>query len=437
MAHTHGRSKAHRRRLPPHTNYFLRARWKADDQVYSNAQAVDTRSEGVETGSLTITDIDGQLEISSEVLTLTAPSSDGWGEIGFLSQGFPKVLGRAFMHHFNFSDATKYGVFGMNDANAFGSANGAFSIYWGNAMIIIRTDDGSTETPNPYTFSSSTDYWIAYVFGGVDASERPWSPRHAAGEPGAADSDYSYGMSLFIKGGAWNDWTLLWKSFRNNAGTLYATLESHSHAGTSREWVVSDKDFRELLKPVALSTFYAVNGTSLDAYTPEEGNHWVERTGDWDIQAQQANPDGAAIATVTTVLSDVVIRAIVNGGAADQPAIVLRYSDTSNYWYVQADRANNQFEIHEYNATVDTVRASNAHTINNDTDYDIFVSANGQTILGYIDAAYADGITYGSAALNETAKVHGIRAENAAGLFNNFVIYRHNGGHYRRLDDLL
>jgi len=99
--------------------------------------------------------------------------------------------------------------------------------------------------------------------------------------------------------------------------------------------------------------------------------------------------------------------------------------DASNYWYLQADRANNLLELHEYNATVDTVRANTAVTINDSTDYSLRAIAYGQNIEGYLDEG--NQISYGSAALNETKTEHGIRAENTAGQFDDFVIYARDG----------
>jgi len=158
---------------------------------------------------------------------------------------------------------------------------------------------------------------------------------------------------------------------------------------------------------------------------------WTEQSGDWDIQSNRANPDGAAIATADVGQADVVVDLVVNGGAAGQPGILLRFADTSNYWYLQADRANNQLELHEVNATVDTVRANTAVTINDSTDYTLRAICDGTTIDGFINGG--NKISYASASLNSTATIHGLYSDNTACQFDDFTVFARDSG-YSALD---
>lgn len=253
----------------------------------------------------------------------------------------------------------------------------------------------------------------------------------------------SAGAYLLIKGGSqYSNWTLLWYSSGTNNATLYLTASFTLTSSTDKEVdFLRIPDETWLPTPLAYDTFTAANGTSLDAHnsdtsgpdsqtTPSES--WTEESGDWDIQSNRANPDGAGIATVDVSKADVLVDCTVNGGAAGQPAICLRIADTANYWYLQADRANNQFELHEYNATVDTVRASAAVTFNDSTDYDLRGICDGQTINGFANGA--NKISYGSAALNENETEHGLYSDNTACEFDDFLVFDRGGGAYSDLD---
>lgn len=394
--------------------YLLRAHFNADDQGYVDTQVLDTEAEGVSDGQLTVVEISGTLAIVSNKYAFTP--ANGWNQLGVYSQAVTKALGRGLVTTVNLDATDTRAVVAWVD-----SADVDIRAVAGNRYYVYASIDGNLDiagggvaTGDVVAYSASTDYQIAIVLGGYSAASGvPW-------RSGQAAASYLFGAAFFIKGGAFTTWTLLFRSSEDNTATLYAVLTNYTASGTFDDFRVPVVDLSAVLQPTCLSTFTADNGTSLDAITPEVGGAWTEQAGDWDIQANRANPDGAAIATVDSGLDDVLVDCIVNGGTGDQPAIVLRYSG-GDYWYLQADRANNQLELHEYNATVDTVRASAAVTFNDSTDYDLRALADAQTIDGFADAG--NKISYASAALNESVTVHGIRAENTAGQFVNFAIY--------------
>lgn len=393
--------------------YFLRATFDTADQGFANAQVLDTIDEGVQDGQLTVVELDGTLAIVSNKTAFTSPITPAWTDLGLVSNVLTKIVGMVLLGTLNKNDATKRNYFAWSTNAALGtpsSANKPYSIYFTTPSVIRAMTIGTIVG----SFSASTEYFIAIVLGGYNVNGVAWYS-------GQLKTDYLYGGRVLIKGGVYTTWTLLWSTDLDDTASLYAVFLNYSDIGTLDDFRVPDKDLSDVLQPTALSTFAVANGTSLDAITPEVGGGWTEQSGDWDIQSNRANPDGAAIATVDTSIADMLVDCTVNGATADNPAVVLRFLDTSNYWYLQADRANNQLELHEYNATVDTIRANAAVTINNSTDYNLRAITYGQTIDGFIDAA--NKISYGSAALNETETVHGIRAENTAGRFDNFVVF--------------
>jgi len=246
----------------------------------------------------------------------------------------------------------------------------------------------------------------------------------------------STGAYYFMK--VSDTWTLLWVGIKFSDATLYfrSLFSANTYNYTLDEFRLPKETW--LPSPLAYTLFAGANGTSLDALDtltagPESqgctARTWTEESGDWDIQSNKANPDGAGIATVDAGQADVIADLTVDGGTAGQPAICLRFTDTSNYWFLQADRANNQFELHEYNATVDTVRANAAVVFNDSTDYALRAICNGQTIDGWANSL--NKISYGSAALNETETEHGLYADHTECEFDDFLVFARDIGYSR------
>jgi hypothetical protein len=403
----------------PGVTYLLRATFDAADQGYADAQVLDTFAEGIRDGQLTVVETDGTLAIVSNECATTAQASAAWGDLGFYSGAITKALGRGLLGTVNLG-ATNTQIVALDLFEAAGlvETDELYMFLFSNDGILkCRVEvagggGGAQESGSVFSYSASTDYELAILMGGYDSNEVPWYSGQAA-------ASYLYGVAFYIKGGTFTTWTLLWRTAYDNTSPLYAGVSSLDVVGTIDDFRVPDVDLSAVLQPTCLSTFTAANGTSLDAITPEVGGAWTEQNGDWDVQSNRANPDGAAIATVDSGLDDAIVDCVVNGGAGDQPAIVLRYSG-GDYWYLQADRANNQLELHELNGG-DTVRANAAVAIANSTDYDIRAIAYSQTVDGFLDGA--NKISYGSAALNENVTVHGIRAENTAGQFDNWACF--------------
>lgn len=231
-------------------------------------------------------------------------------------------------------------------------------------------------------------------------------------------------------------WKLMWMSFTDSTATLYPVIGVANAwgAGNNEHTLLRVPEDLWLPTPLLYETFTDDNGTSLDAHGSDVVGPdsqavgsltGVEQSGDWDIQSNRANSDGPGIHTWDVGKADIFADLVINGGAAGNPGLVFRFTDTGNYWYLQADRANNQLEIHEVNATVDTVRANVASTINDSTDYTLRVICEGQTVWGYKNGGSAK-VLYGSAALNEGATKHGLFSDNAACEFDDLLILARN-----------
>ena len=268
-----------------------------------------------------------------------------------------------------------------------------------------------------------------------------------------ADRDYYLAMVLkaagayvFIKEITGSPaWVFYWMSTANSTATLYAII------GVQNAWGAGNNE-HEMLRvplstwlptPLIYDLFTGANGTSLDAHgsdtagpesQPVGSLTGVEQSGDWDIQSNRANPDGAGMHSWELGKANIFFFLKLNGGTAGGPGMLMRYTDTENYWYLQADRANNRLEIHEVNATVDTVRANAAVAINDSTDYVISGYCHAQSLRCFIDGLSA--IAYGTAALNEGATKHGLFSDNSDCKFDNLLVFVRNGD-YKTLDSFL
>lgn len=363
-------------------------------------------------GTRSVVDTGNDLSIGSGVQNV-AGGTNTWGDPGIWLDGVTRTAGRLLVTELTIADTNRLAFVWCDtqDSNANSWEDGIYLNAGGIHHI------GSVGSPDMTVgaYSTATSYKFASVL--------------------RANGSY-----LFIKGGAFSNWTLLGTIQDSVVATLYPSITGRLGIYTSDFLRVPDETW--LPTPLAYDTFTDDNSTSLDAHTSNTSGpdsqttpakSWTEQSGDWDIQSNRANPDGAAVATVDAGDADVMIDCVVNGGAGDQPAIVLRYSDANNYWYLQADRANNQLELHEVDAGSDDIRANAGVTINNSTDYTLRAIANGTTIDGYIDNA--NKISYGSASSNQTETEHGIRAENTAGQFDNFQIFpRSNNNPHGKLD---
>jgi len=399
--------------------YLFRATFdSAGDQGYADGQVLDTAAEGVEAGQLTVVEKDGTLAVVSNKMAFTAQGSAVWGDLGAYSQAITRALGVSLLGTTNLDAVNKQvKLLGLQDAQDVGVTNRIYQFHVqtdADLQAIIEDGAGNRlEGPVVGVLSATTDYAFCIVLGGYDINGNPWYP-------GQTKADYTYGAHFLIAGGAFATYTRLWTTALGNTATLYAVFSNYDAAGTIDDILVPDYDFSAVQVPVAYSSFDAANGTSLDAITPEVGGAWTEQVGGWDIQSNRANPDGNAIATVDSGEADVMVDCTVQTGA-NQLGIMLRYADADNRWEIDVLDAQNLIRIVEENGGSRTVRASGAVAIADGVDYNLRAVAYGQTIDAFVDGG--SKISYGSAALNETATLHGLRATDASDEFENFAVY--------------
>lgn len=417
-------------------SYLLRATWdSAGDQGYADAQVLDTVGEGVEDGSFTVKNTGATIECVSNELKTTGGADNYWGDLGIVSQSITRTFGYTLFGTLNVNGFAIAGLSWGDSSTLSENLNVdeyAVELYPAGPKTAIRTDTGwGDNTIIDVAIVADTDFQYALVLGGYDSNAVPW-------RTGETAADYKYGCAVYIKGGTYTNWTLLWRVQLGNDTPLYVQHQNWERTGRYLfvdDIKVPDQSLEAVLQPTALSTFTDSNGTSLDAITPEVGGTWTEEQGNWDIQSNYANVsthDGSGSSYskghISTTLSDFMIDCIVRGTTGRIGSIGFRFTDDTHWWMCTfGNPAGNQVVLYEQNNGW-TSRASTAVTVNLNTDYDLRVIADGQNIDCFVDGGYK--ITYGSAALNETETTHGIAGNSTNCRAKNFAVYPRTSATY-------
>lgn len=387
--------------------YLLLARFNVANQGYADTQVLGP-PEGVNIGQLTVVEVDGALSVVANECAFTAQGTPVWTDLGFPSQAITKALGRGLLVIVNLSTWEELGIGWDSVATVDDPDNFTYALQANATDGQIDVEGGTTI----YTgLSTSTDYRWCLLLGGYDVNGTPYYS-------GQTKADYVYGCWYLVEMGS--TWHLVWTKMTDNTATLYALFANLDGVGILDDIVVPDSDLSAVQAAVTnFSSFAAANGTDLaTGYTPEVGADWVEQSGDWDIQGNRANPDGAAVATIDSGISDILEDCIVQVGTNDS-GIIMRYSDATHFWLLSLNAAGNEIALWENDAGF-VKRASTGVALVAGVDYDARVIADGQTIDGFVDGG--DKISYGSAALNESATIHGMRATHTNDQFDNFAV---------------
>ena len=406
--------------------HLLRATFNAANQGYSNAQVLDTVAEGVSAGQLTVVEVDGTLAIVSNKCAFTAQATPVYGDLGFYSQAITRALGTTFLATVVRDTAGQDApILGWQDAASLATASTEIAFYFRNAGRIDAWTGALIAGIG--AFSTATDYQVAIVLGGYDVNGTPW-------RSGQAAASYLYGAALYIKGGAYTTWTLLWRRSTDNTATLYAACQGYSDSGTIDDFRVPDRDLSAVLQPTCLSLFASAG--ELDAYAPELGSAWTEDIGDWDTAGGTLTATALGIATFTGLANCVYDAKVTTPGAGTTAGgLVLRGADytgaSEDYWYVKITpgTAGTDWELIEYAAGAATQRASGDADWTAATAYNIRAICYGTTI----DCFRAGGgkITYGSAASGQAATGFGLRDEGNGNMtFDNVALFARTSAVY-------
>ena len=287
--------------------------------------------------TLTMVQTDGQFSISSGKLTFAAQMTPAWGDQAAYSAVQARVAGRAVLGKINASGAL--GMFGW-DVNQAALPSEAIYLDGSNNLSVWLPGPASAVVG---AWAQSTDYSLAVVM-------------------------RTTGTFMFIKGGAFTNWTLIWVE-ATATGTRYAAFLNYQLAGTF-------DNFRVIDFPAPFATDYGL-ATQRLAGSVAQGTTFVH----------EAN---CVIEFVMTTLP-----------VGDVTLFSFRQQDANNRWYVNIG-ATGTIGLVEYVAGVATGCGSvGAGSVAN--GHRLVVVCDGTTIRVYSNNVPL--ITYSSASNFATATV--------------------------------
>ena len=244
--------------------YDLQAIFGGANQTFSNTQVLDTAAEGVGIGSLTVVETStGTVKIVSNELELVGDNAS-WTTTGvFGSTGITRSLGKALVFQYETSSTGHHSRIGFNTSAAVTSDFGIGAAFSSGAAIQQTKAAGTY--PEIGAYAASTQYSVLVLHGGNDSNGISFTTGDTVG-------DFLYGDRIFIKGGAFTNWTLLWDNVDGNDGTLYPLIIRYSNvAGTYDNILIPTNvlDVDTMFQPNFLDTFAGTNDDNLGGHVPE------------------------------------------------------------------------------------------------------------------------------------------------------------------------
>jgi hypothetical protein len=243
------------------------------------------------------------------------------------------------------------------------------------------------------------------------------------------------GDFVFIKGGAYANWTLLWEHIVSSEATLYIRIANMT-ATVSSDYV---RVPRELWIPAPLisdgftTAFGVTDGAGhFEATGLGSGGGGLTYTqvGTWGISTARANctalAGGLGLAIAPCSNNDVIASVNVTR-AAGAAGLVLRYTDANNYLYAYHDGTNA--------ALIEKVGGADANVVA-PTAKTYAAAARLRVVLSGASARlyYNEAIVGAVATTNIlTGTGHGLWTNNTDPILDNLVVYaRGAGGEYER-----
>lgn len=422
--------------------YELLARFNVANQGFADGQVLGA-AEGVNVGTLEVDEPNSTIEILDRVCRMTGSGTDNYANGLFEPDGITRALGKALLGKALSVGSLSYWYIGWSQwqfATSPTAHDHAIGTTTTGGQGTVWTDGGADL--RCWVPAADVEYEAAIVLGGYDVNERPWYD-------GVVGS-FLYGASYFVRGGVYTDWTLVYRHTLENTAILYPTFGNRDIVNRVVEYDdlrVPVYDYSAALEPVNADWFTDPNGTSLDAHTPNVGGAWVEYSGDWDIQGNQARQSVSGGAThyssaVESSESDLFGRVTVTVPAVDNGAAAFAYrlSDANNFWMAMALNTGgaDTFVIREYNGGVVQTRATVGVAIAQGQTVEITMIADGQNMQAFMDGA--NRITFASV-FNQAATKHGL-AEYRSNVshpndnaYDNFHVNRRDGTQYDVLDN--
>jgi hypothetical protein len=292
-------------------------------------------------GSLTVVDTGNKLSASGGALLLG--TTTGVGDPGVWSPPMARIVGRTLLvHHTAVTNALRRLGFDTDQTGDIRS-----SIYFAGTTE-IRVYDFNQQIANVGTYAAA-QYDVMIVLRAV-------------------------GSFVFIKGGAFAAWTLLWVGILDIGATVSAAMIAHTTGGLTGS---SLDDFRVLDLATYDGRFAADEGYATGRRATTSAGDTIAMTADAWVEH--------TLTAATGVDKDFYVR----------------WTDDNNCWIVRHKQAGSTVKLIEKVAGVETSRLSTAQTYTNGTAYRQIAICEGTTITVFVNTTRAGA--YASATTNQTA----------------------------------
>ena len=143
----------------------------------------------------------------------------------------------------------------------------------------------------------------------------------------------------------------------------------------------------------ATEAFTGSDGADLSGATLDTGGFtWTVDRGAWSIQTNQGRATGtvspSALMTFNPGVSDFDYTVKVTPGATTVDGLLLRYTDTSNYWRIDLQDTSNRVTLSKAVAGSETAFNSATFTVATGVQYTVRVVAYGSLLVVLVDGVH-------------------------------------------------
>lgn len=267
--------------------YLLRDEFTTDD----SAPVASPRTAEPGPGTLTFTQTDGEMSISGGVLAFPAQASPAFGDQRFHAASIGRAAGRAFLTRINISSGNNVALeFANSGANwaTLAEIQDGLSLYFTTSSTLSLLTSGGVNNGNIGIWATSTDYDVAIVLRDT-------------------------GAFIFIKGGAYTNWTLLFVVLNGTTSSNMSPAFWNSAAAGTLEYFRARDVGGVFASDYIIATVRDTSVVSGDLFTgTADGIHDFEIT-------LEADPDAADEVSLNFRRQDAnnKIRAILKRNAGD------------------------------------------------------------------------------------------------------------------------
>jgi hypothetical protein len=375
------------------------------------AGAVDGTSAEPTGGTREVIDVESKASIATQKLTLAAQDTPNWGDEGIYYPSVARGAGKMLFMTAVWS-AISNSVWGWSTAadvalNSLNIKNTFYTSLGTNLAV-----SSSLAVAGPSALATGTTYSFCSVLRAT-------------------------GAYMFIKGGVYTNWTLLWVDSTVSTTPLYPAITNYQSVWTVDGIRLPVSTW--LPTPLAYDTFTRADGSLGNSETSGPDSQtvaaeaWTAQLGTWGIATNKAassaldGTESVSVATVDVGTTNVMVEVVATRSAGTS-GLTLRYTDADNY--IKCVHNGTNLQVIEVVAGTPNTLVNAAATYG--AAFRMMVSLNGTKVRGYYNNALI-----GSEATTAvtTGNNHGLFTDDTGATFDGFLILpKGTGNEYAALD---